>query len=96
MLDLELTLFVSTSTGPSRLVDLGPRSVAGLPPDPSEGITQRLGACDDCPADLNGDGVLDFFDVSVFLNTMADLDGNGIFDFFDVSAFLNQFAVGCP
>lgn len=59
--------------------------------------------CDSgCPADLNGDGVLDFFDISDFLsayNSMdpaADFDGNGSFDFFDVSAFLSAFNSGCP
>ena len=55
-----------------------------------------------CPADLTGDGVLDFFDVSAFLgayssmNPAADFDGNGVFDFFDVSAFLNAYTSGCP
>ena len=55
-----------------------------------------------CPADLNGDGVLDFFDVSAFLtafNSMdpiADLTGDGVFDFFDVSAFLSAYGSGCP
>ncbi len=55
-----------------------------------------------CPADLTGDGVLDFFDVSAFLNaynameSAADFDNNGVFDFFDVSAFLNAFNAGCP
>jgi hypothetical protein len=55
-----------------------------------------------CPADLTGDGVLDFFDVSAFLNafnaqdSIADFTGDGVFDFFDVSAFLNSFNAGCP
>ena len=55
-----------------------------------------------CPADLTGDNVLDFFDVSAFLNAfnaqdpIADFDDNGVFDFFDVSAFLNAFNAGCP
>jgi cytochrome c peroxidase len=55
-----------------------------------------------CVADLTGDGMLDFFDVSAFLNAFnasepaADLDGNGVFNFFDVSTFLNAFAAGCP
>ncbi|MCA9276507.1 MAG: hypothetical protein KDA29_10820 [Phycisphaerales bacterium] len=55
-----------------------------------------------CPADLTGDGALDFFDVSAFLNAynamnpIADLTGDGNFDFFDVSAFLNAFSAGCP
>ncbi len=55
-----------------------------------------------CPADLTGDGELDFFDVSAFLvffqlrNEAADFTGDGSFDFFDVSAFLHAFTDGCP
>ncbi len=55
-----------------------------------------------CAADLTGDGMLNFFDVSAFLNAygamdpLADLTGDGVFDFFDVSAFLNAFNTGCP
>ncbi|MFG0312607.1 MAG: GC-type dockerin domain-anchored protein [Phycisphaerales bacterium] len=55
-----------------------------------------------CAADLNDDGVLDFFDVSAFLNAfnamdaVADFTGDGVFDFFDVSAFLSAFNAGCP
>ena len=55
-----------------------------------------------CEADLTGDGVLDFFDVSAFLNafnaqdSIADFTGDGVFDFFDVSAFLNSYNAGCP
>lgn len=55
-----------------------------------------------CISDLNGDGVLDFFDVSAFSNAytsgdlIADFDGNGSLDFFDVSTFTNSFAAGCP
>ena len=55
-----------------------------------------------CPADLNNDGSLDFFDVSAFLvafgasDPVADFNGDGSFDFFDVSAFLIAFGAGCP
>ena len=55
-----------------------------------------------CAADLNGDGVLDFFDISAFINAysgmdpIADFNGDGSFDFFDVSAFLAAFSAGCP
>ena len=51
---------------------------------------------------MNADGVLDFFDVSAFLNLFnaqnpeADFNGDGLFDFFDVSAFLNAYNQGCP
>ncbi len=56
----------------------------------------------ECPADLNGDGVLNFFDVSAFLaafnamDPIADFNNDGVFNFFDVSAFLNTYAIGCP
>lgn len=55
-----------------------------------------------CPADLTGDGSMNFFDVSAFLNAYnamspaADFTGDGMYDFFDVSAFLNAFNAGCP
>ena len=56
----------------------------------------------ECQADLNGDGVLDFFDISAFLTAFsggdltADFTGDGVFDFFDISAFLGSFSAGCP
>ena len=55
-----------------------------------------------CPADLNADGAIDFFDVSAFLSAYqsqspgADFTGDGMFDFFDVSAFLSAYTAGCP
>lgn len=56
----------------------------------------------DCPADLTGDGVLDFFDVSEFLvlfgagDLSVDFSGDGILDFFDVSQYLAMYGAGCP
>ncbi|MFG0246314.1 MAG: hypothetical protein ACF8MF_09740 [Phycisphaerales bacterium JB052] len=49
-----------------------------------------------CPADINDDGVLDFFDISDLLNDRPDYNGDGVFNFFDVSAFLNDYNMGCP
>lgn len=49
-----------------------------------------------CAPDINGDGELDFFDVSLFLQTAPDYNGDTAFDFFDVSAFLQDFGIGCP
>ncbi len=79
---------------------LSPQSIAI---DASITITINAnGSPASCPADLTGDGNLDFFDVSAFLNAygnmepVADFDGNGEYDFFDVSAFLNAFTAGCP
>ncbi len=47
-------------------------------------------------------GMLDFFDVSAFLDAFgaqrssADLTGDSVYDFFDISAFLEHFASECP
>lgn len=55
-----------------------------------------------CDVDLNGDGGLDFFDVSAFLTAfrnedpVTDLNHDGSFDFFDVSAYWAAFVAGCP
>ena len=56
----------------------------------------------DCPADLNNDGSINFFDVSAFLvaynamNPTADFNNDGLYNFFDVSAFLVAYNAGCP
>lgn len=53
-----------------------------------------------CEADINGDGALNFFDVSAFLtnynNGSLDYNGDGNINFFDVSAFLTDYNAGCP
>lgn len=57
---------------------------------------------DPCPADINGDGELDFVDISAFLaafgalDPIADLNGDGEYDFVDISEFLSSFGSGCP
>jgi hypothetical protein len=54
-----------------------------------------------CPADINADGVLNFFDLSAYLslfnaqNPAADLDQNAQFNFFDVSIYLTRYNAGC-
>ena len=73
---------------------------------PDDRAFELLGDCLDCvvpcPADLNSDGVLNFFDVSAFLSAFSagdpatDFTGDGSFNFFDVSEFLGAFAGGCP
>ncbi len=61
----------------------------------------RLEALCVCRADLNMDGVYDFFDVQIFLarfangDDSADVNQDGRLDFFDVQFFLGQFAQGC-
>lgn len=55
-----------------------------------------------CPADLTGDNLLNFFDISAFLlafnanDPAADFNGDGLYNFFDISAFLVAFTAGCP
>lgn len=55
-----------------------------------------------CPADVDGDGNLSFFDVSEFITGFLSMDpasdwnNDSVFDFFDVSAFLLAFNAGCP
>ncbi len=50
-------------------------------------------------ADLNCDGILNFFDISLFLsdfNSGGDYNNDGVTDFFDISVFLSNFlASGC-
>lgn len=72
-------------------------AVAGLWQGPGTDSCQNP-----CPADLDGDGDLDFFDVSAFLQLFnmndpaADLDDDGDHDFFDISAYIQSFNAGCP
>lgn len=58
-------------------------------------------ACDDCPADINGDGILDLTDVQLFITAFtagdlaADMNGDGILDLADVQGFVVSFTAGC-
>lgn len=78
--------------------------IAGIGVNNANGapIGFRIDTAPPCPADINEDGSLDFFDVSAFLalysaqDLRADFTGDGFFDFFDVSAFLTAFGAGCP
>jgi hypothetical protein len=55
-----------------------------------------------CPADLNGDGQLDFIDISLFVaafnsqSPLADINGDNQWDFIDISLFVSAFTAGCP
>jgi hypothetical protein len=65
----------------------------------SGSITPVMGPC---IADVNGDGMLNFLDVSMFLSAfgsqdpVADFNTDGMFNFLDVSQFLSMFGAGCP
>ncbi|MDF1810211.1 MAG: GC-type dockerin domain-anchored protein [Phycisphaerales bacterium] len=58
--------------------------------------------CNPCVADMDGDGELNFRDVSAFLswfNAMSpitDINKDGRYNFFDVTAFLSAYSAGCP
>ena len=67
---------------------------------PNGGMNSITIHLNQCPppcskADLNGDGVINFFDVSMFLATQPDFNSDGTFNFFDVSEFLVAFSAGC-
>lgn len=55
----------------------------------------------DCPADIDGNGILNLDDVNIFAaafvggDLAADLDGNGTLNLDDVNAFAVSFAAGC-
>jgi hypothetical protein len=77
---------------------------ATLPTDPMRlYLSMRFRPADaGCRADVNGDGVLDFFDFLEFQDLFAagdpraDFTGDGVLDFFDFLAFQDEFAAGCP
>ena len=55
-----------------------------------------------CQADLNLDNVLNFFDITLFIQMylqerpIADLNHDGTLNFFDISTLLDTFRNGCP
>ena len=54
----------------------------------------------DCRADINGDGSLNFFDITLFLSWFpiypnCDYNGDGVCNFFDISDFLADIYEGC-
>ncbi|MGJ8637504.1 MAG: di-heme oxidoredictase family protein [Phycisphaerales bacterium] len=55
-----------------------------------------------CAPDFTGDGILDFFDISAFIEAFqagqpsGDYNGDSNHDFFDISAFVAAFMQGCP
>lgn len=77
--------------------DLGDGSIveAGV-----DDLSIASAGCSGSPADINGDGELDFFDISAFLTLFAnqdpigDFNTDGEWDFFDISAFLTAFSAG--
>lgn len=74
---------------------------AGTTCDDNNGNGQADSCEPDCPADMNGDGLIDTRDVVLFLNywasddDQADFDDNDLIDTRDVIAFLGAWAAGC-
>ncbi len=81
---------LDTDSGDTRLISTGRSSFITVLDHPP------------CMADLNGDAVLDFFDIAAFLGAFANGDQDadfvpdGTLDFADVLAFLRAFTTGCP
>ncbi len=63
-------------------------------------LSLEVRGCPCAPADLNCDGVLDFFDIQEFLERFAnqdpraDMNSDGVFDFFDIQIYLDLFSNG--
>jgi hypothetical protein len=59
-------------------------------------------SCAACLGDIDANGVVNAFDVSLFVqylmsgNLAADFNGDGQANFFDVNVFLTEFTKGCP
>lgn len=68
-------------------------------------IANRDSGNGECPADFNGDGFVDFFDFTAFVDCFegvecppgrtADFNDDGFADFFDFSSYVDAFETGC-
>jgi hypothetical protein len=87
--------FISTQQefGRRTVINDGRIAGAGVGVLDIDGYAATLGRF--CNADVNADGVRDFFDVSAFIKFQLDYNGDGIFNFFDVSAFLADYNSDC-
>ena len=76
-----------------------------VPPSVYQFVLYTPAATGSCNGDFNGDGVLNFFDISIFLPCYnsgggidcidPDLNGDGVVNFFDISLLLQWFNEGC-
>jgi hypothetical protein len=76
-----------------------------VPPSVFQFVLYTPGTVGLCNGDFNGDGVLNFFDISIFLPCYnsgggidcvdPDLNGDGEINFFDISLLLQWFNEGC-
>ncbi len=64
-------------------------------------IMYELGGIVPCPADFNGDGFVDFFDLDDYVaafeagSPASDFNGDGFVDFFDLDDYVAAFEAGC-
>ncbi|MFK7759058.1 MAG: endonuclease/exonuclease/phosphatase family protein [Phycisphaerales bacterium] len=106
-------IFRSTGSGmnvsripePARTFPINPLSISGFASDHRPVVIDFImpeAVSNPCPADLTGEGDLNFLDVSAYLiafgnqDPIADFTGEGDFNFLDVSAYLLAFGQGCP
>lgn len=106
-------VFRSTGSGmgnaqipePARSFPVNPFSISGFASDHRPVIIDFIlpeAVINDCPADLTGEGSLNFLDISAYLTAfgnqepIADFNPDGSFNFLDISAYLSAFSKGCP
>jgi hypothetical protein len=79
-----------------------PQGTDGCPDDLTLALLESL-VVPACEVDLDGNGVLNFFDVAAYLAAFSagDLEADvaepfGVLNFFDLAQFIQDFSAGCP
>lgn len=100
---LDPMITTNLESGRSYWIEVGAwRPDEAFPPNANDPFNLNVAYLGLCQADVNADGTLDFFDVSIFLSLLIDADtgvdfnNDGRLDFFDVSVFIQYFSSGCP
>jgi hypothetical protein len=94
----------SCSEGGNYFLQIGPSTViADVDPGKVTYVRFTIDAGPGCPADIDGNGVLNFFDLSDFIAAYNAQDASadiaapfGVFNFFDISAYISLYNTGCP
>lgn len=101
--DLPVDVLTDLAGEPRRVNDsLTPDTGTGSAPMADHGAYEYQAPFVACEPDLNDDGLLDFFDLLIFLadfsgqSGVGDWNNDGVFDFFDITAYLSEFSAGCP
>lgn len=100
---LDPMITTNLESGRSYWIEVGAwRPDEAFPPNANDPFILNVAYLGLCQTDINTDGTLNFFDVSLFLTLLIDADLGADFNndtrlnFFDVSAFLQAFSSGCP